>query len=245
MQELPHYKMTLLGDAGVGKSSLVYRLTHNNNTEGPYTAIGPTIGAAFVKLTIPGKCVLEIWDTAGAERYQSTLPMYARGSDIILAVYDIGDEESLNRLITERKKLLDKNPELGKVAWILVGNKMDLPYARQQVSYITAQQVAEAWAAESHLDARQAPALHVRVSAKSGDQMDTLFKVIERGGAAPLEQRGTSAPLKPLINEPKENIIKLGAETYSTTSWNDENLSSITSRGSSCCNGGTTTYRQW
>ncbi len=85
------YKIVLLGDTSVGKSSIAtqyVRGSFNNYEE-------PTIGAAFMcknqDLMIDEKvvsCKFEIWDTAGQERYKSLAPMYYRGAHVALIVYD-------------------------------------------------------------------------------------------------------------------------------------------------------------
>lgn len=81
-------KLVLLGEAAVGKSSLVSRFVSNEFHENKE----PTIGAAF----LTRKCKLddrhikfEIWDTAGQERFHSLAPMYYRNAQAALVVYDI------------------------------------------------------------------------------------------------------------------------------------------------------------
>jgi len=98
-------KLVMLGDSGVGKSSLVSRYINDNFFEFQE----PTIGAAFnVKnLNIDGKAVkLEIWDTAGQERYKSLAPMYYRGAQIALICYDMTSHESFQELRSGSKKLI-------------------------------------------------------------------------------------------------------------------------------------------
>ena len=81
-------KLVMLGDSGVGKSSLVGRYINGNFFEFQE----PTIGAAFnVKnLNMNGLTVkLEIWDTAGQERYQSLGMAFYRGAEACVLVFDI------------------------------------------------------------------------------------------------------------------------------------------------------------
>ncbi|GIQ90499.1 small GTPase superfamily, Rab type [Kipferlia bialata] len=75
------YKLVLLGESAVGKSSLVLRFVRNQFVDFQE----PTIGAAFLTQTVnltQHNCVVkfEIWDTAGQERYRSLAPMYYRYS---------------------------------------------------------------------------------------------------------------------------------------------------------------------
>jgi len=81
------FKCVLLGEAGVGKSSMAMRLKYDRfDPDGL-----PTIGAGYLTCQVNVDDVrveLEIWDTAGQERYQALTPMYYRGADIALLVFD-------------------------------------------------------------------------------------------------------------------------------------------------------------
>ena len=90
-------KLVILGNSGVGKTSLMNQF-HSNKFTGQYKA---TIGADFLSKTIQiGDCavVLTIWDTAGQERFQSLGKAFYRGSDACLLVYDVQDAQSLHGL---------------------------------------------------------------------------------------------------------------------------------------------------
>ncbi|XP_055007340.1 ras-related protein Rab-31 [Boleophthalmus pectinirostris] len=81
-------KVCLLGDTGVGKSSIVCRFVQDHFDHN----ISPTIGASFLTKTVPSGNELHkflIWDTAGQERFHSLAPMYYRGSAAAVIVYDI------------------------------------------------------------------------------------------------------------------------------------------------------------
>ncbi|MGH0147230.1 UNVERIFIED_CONTAM: hypothetical protein FKN15_028804 [Acipenser sinensis] len=85
------FKLVLLGESAVGKSSLVLRFVKGQFHEFQES----TIGAAFLTQTV---CLddttvkFEIWDTAGQERYHSLAPMYYRGGQAAIVVYDITNE---------------------------------------------------------------------------------------------------------------------------------------------------------
>ena len=81
---LPNYKIVLTGEYAVGKSSLMYRYIKNMFDDNPIS----TIGAAFSVTTTPNGIKIGIWDTAGHERYNSLLPLYYRGSHLILYCVD-------------------------------------------------------------------------------------------------------------------------------------------------------------
>uniref|UniRef100_A0A7S2C9B9 Uncharacterized protein n=1 Tax=Haptolina brevifila TaxID=156173 RepID=A0A7S2C9B9_9EUKA len=88
-------KLVLLGDSNVGKSSLVRRFVKNQ-----FDADCPTtVGAAFLQwpVQIEGtddKVQYGIWDTAGSERYKALAPMYYRGAEAAIIVYDMTSFES-------------------------------------------------------------------------------------------------------------------------------------------------------
>jgi len=116
-------KLVLLGEAAVGKSSVVLRFVSNEfqaNKE-------PTIGAAF----LTQKCRLEdrvlryeIWDTAGQERFHSLAPMYYRNAQAAVVVYDITKASSLEKAKSWVKELQRQaNPN---IVIALAGNKVDL-----------------------------------------------------------------------------------------------------------------------
>ncbi|CAH8487177.1 unnamed protein product [Heterobilharzia americana] len=121
---LVNFKLLLIGDSGVGKSSLLLRYT-NDCFESQLSA---TIGVDFkVKLvTVPDgtKIKLSIWDTAGQERFRTLTPNVYRGSHAAVFVYDVSNRESFEHLSSwmEELKTYADNPNMVK---LLVGNKID------------------------------------------------------------------------------------------------------------------------
>ncbi|KAF4123114.1 Ras-related protein Rab-5C [Geosmithia morbida] len=116
-------KLVLLGEAAVGKSSLVLRFVNNDFQENKE----PTIGAAFLtqKCNLPSRTIkFEIWDTAGQERFASLAPMYYRNAQAALVAYDLTKPTSLIKAkhwVAE----LQRQASPGIVI-ALVGNKLDL-----------------------------------------------------------------------------------------------------------------------
>jgi len=116
-------KLVLLGEAAVGKSSVVLRFVQNEFQENKE----PTIGAAF----LTQKCRLEdrvlryeIWDTAGQERFHSLAPMYYRNAQAAVVVYDVTKAVSLDKAKSWVKELQRQaNPN---IVIALAGNKVDL-----------------------------------------------------------------------------------------------------------------------
>lgn len=131
-------KLVLLGEAAVGKSSLVLRFVNNEFQENKE----PTIGAAFLtqKLAIDSRTIkYEIWDTAGQERFHSLAPMYYRNAQAAVVVYDITKQASLEKALKWIKEL--ERQASPSMVICLVGNKVDMESARQ-VTTEQGQQVA-------------------------------------------------------------------------------------------------------
>merc|ERR1739841_297673 len=98
------FKLVLLGDSAVGKSSLVLRFVRGQFFEYQES----TIGAAFLTQTVAlndTTVKFEIWDTAGQERYHSLAPMYYRGAAAAVVVYDITNADSFQRAKSWVKEL--------------------------------------------------------------------------------------------------------------------------------------------
>ncbi|XP_055964294.1 ras-related protein Rab-17 isoform X2 [Sorex fumeus] len=125
----PHvFKLVLLGSESVGKSSLALRYVRND-----FRSILPTVGCAFLTKELavgPAAVRLEIWDTAGQEKYHSVCRLYFRGAHAAVLVYDVARKDSLEQA---RRWLQELRQETGPedVLVMLVGNKADLGPERE------------------------------------------------------------------------------------------------------------------
>uniref|UniRef100_A0A8C4U1E2 Ras-related protein Rab-5C n=1 Tax=Falco tinnunculus TaxID=100819 RepID=A0A8C4U1E2_FALTI len=121
------FKLVLLGESAVGKSSLVLRFVKGQFHEYQES----TIGAAFLTQTV---CLddttvkFEIWDTAGQERYHSLAPMYYRGAQAAIVVYDITNTDTFVRAKNWVKEL--QRQASPNIVIALAGNKADLATKR-------------------------------------------------------------------------------------------------------------------
>ena len=89
--------MMLLGDAEVGKSSLILRITGNKFDETIVSTIGK--GSYSYEIVLHGyKLKMKIWDTAGQERFKSMSLNAVKNVDGLLLVYSIANRESFNNL---------------------------------------------------------------------------------------------------------------------------------------------------
>ena len=154
-------KVVLIGNSGVGKTCISQRYISNSYS----SQEGSTVGASYFqkKLEINGKTVqLDIWDTAGQEKYRSMGRMFYKDAYIVLLIYDITDKKSFKDLknvwFDELKRSGEKHTVLA-----LVGNKSDR-YLEEQVDEDDARKYAE-----------QIGAVFGLVSAKTGDCINELF----------------------------------------------------------------------
>ena len=117
------FKVLLIGNSGVGKSSLLVRFADDVFTDN----FMPTIGVDFKIKTLmvdDKSAKLQIWDTAGQERFKTITSSYFKGAHGVLVTYDITDRESFNA-IQKWMGEVEKHAS-DSIACILVGNKCDL-----------------------------------------------------------------------------------------------------------------------
>ncbi|XP_045145012.1 ras-related protein Rab-31 isoform X1 [Echinops telfairi] len=167
MMAIRELKVCLLGDTGVGKSSIVCRFVQDHFDHN----ISPTIGASFMTKTVPCGNELHkflIWDTAGQERFHSLAPMYYRGSAAAVIVYDITKQDSFHTLKKWVKELKEHGPE--NIVMAIAGNKCDLSDIRE-VPLKDAKEYAEFIGA-----------IVVETSAKNAINIEELFQGISYKG---------------------------------------------------------------
>lgn len=122
------FKLLLIGDSGVGKTSVLFRFSDDafNST------FISTIGIDFKIRTIElgdKKIKLQIWDTAGQERFRTITTAYYRGAMGILLVYDITNEKSFDNIKTWIKNI--EQHASADVEKMILGNKCDMEDKRK------------------------------------------------------------------------------------------------------------------
>ncbi|KAJ8916899.1 hypothetical protein NQ315_013368 [Exocentrus adspersus] len=155
-----NFKVVLLGEGCVGKTSLVLRYVEDKFNENHIS----TVQASFLnkKINFDGDHVnLAIWDTAGQEKFHALGPIYYRSSNGAVLVYDITDEDSFNKVknwVKELRKMLGTDIHLA-----IVGNKIDLARDR----HVTLE--------EAQVYSEKVGAMHFETSAKLNEGVDELF----------------------------------------------------------------------
>ena len=165
INKMRNLKVVLIGDSGVGKTSIYQRFDSNTFSEDHLM----TIGAAYAKINIDseaGPIEVGIWDTAGQEKFRNVVPMYFQRADYVLMVYDISQEDTFTGLDAWYEMVKDKAPPDAKI--IIIGNKSDLE-AQRKVSFEAGTNFAT-----------KIESLFIETSAKTGLGIEMLTQMIAK-----------------------------------------------------------------
>lgn len=162
------FKLVLVGEVGAGKSSLVLRYTDDTFLGDEVGTIGADFKVKFI--TVQKKRVkMQIWDTAGQEKFRTMTSSYFAGANAVIVVFDLTDKKSFDlseKWIREAKKF---NGASNPISFLLVGNKSDLPNRIEGVT-----EKAKAFAS-------QHGAIYCETSAKTGAKVaDAFFAIGEK-----------------------------------------------------------------
>ncbi|XP_016341081.1 ras-related protein Rab-37-like [Sinocyclocheilus anshuiensis] len=177
-QDLTH-KTILVGDSGVGKTSLLVQFDQGKFIPGSFSA---TVGIGFTNkvLTVDElKVRLQIWDTAGQERFRSVTHAYYRDAQALLLLYDITSKSSFDNTrawLTEIHEYAQDD-----VVIMLLGNKSDMTSARAIRRD------------EGEKLAREYGVIFLETSAKTGLNVDEAFTTV----AKELVSRSVQLPVEP------------------------------------------------
>lgn len=183
-ESINHYKIVLLGEGRVGKTSLLLRYVENSYVEGRPS----TLQASYLDKHVvvvdddergnkyatsnngngPGRrreAQLSIWDTAGQERFHSLGPIYYRDARGAVLVYDITDRPSFERVRKWTKELRKMVGDGTKICLTIVGNKLDLEHRQGRAVD----------SAEAREYAQSVGAGFAEVSAKTGSGVENVF----------------------------------------------------------------------
>ena len=168
-----HYvKIILVGEAAVGKSSIIKRFTENSFEPNQLPTICVDFSTKSIDLVVepygPQRIRMSLWDTAGQEKYRTLTNAYYRGAQGVIICYDITSEESFHKLHSWLKEI-EQHITDPKCVIMIVGTKLDLAKKNRKVS----KESALVFASKRNL-------LHLECSALSGDHIDLVFDEIAR-----------------------------------------------------------------
>ena len=158
-------KVVLLGEAGVGKTSIISRYVHNTFSEVLMTTTGVAFATKKLVIDPDNKIKFQIWDTAGQERYRSLAKNFYQTAAVAVLVYDITRSDSFEKLKDFWIKELKENAS-SDIILAIAGNKSD-KYEFEEVSLKEGIELAQ-----------EINAIFKSTSAMSSHGIDDLFKLI-------------------------------------------------------------------
>lgn len=166
VKTIPTFKILILGDTNVGKSSLFLRYMKDEFKE--VIANTVAINYDFKEIFVNGEAVhLKIWDTAGQEKFRSIVSQLYRDADGFILVYDVNTRRSFSSLTHLVKQLKDViNPKFT----VVVGNKID---TIDEELLVQEEKSIKEFATENKFK-------YFLVSAKTGNQVNEIFETLSK-----------------------------------------------------------------
>jgi len=158
------FKILLLGDASVGKTSFTKRYCYNIFNPSERLTIGVDFHVKTIELNNK-KIKLQLWDVGGEERFRFLLPTYCLGANAAFLLYDITRPSTLDNISEWITIVRQKG---GPIPIMLVGSKLDLEKTQRQVQREYGIQIAE----------KNDMASFAEMSAKDNINVDDAFKVL-------------------------------------------------------------------
>ncbi|MFX1378743.1 MAG: Rab family GTPase [Promethearchaeota archaeon] len=158
------YKILLLGDASVGKTSFTKRYCYNIFNPSERLTIGVDFHVKTIELNYK-RIKLQLWDVGGEERFRFLLPTYCLGANAAFLLYDITRPSTLDNISEWITIVRQKG---GQIPIMLVGSKLDLEKSQREVQREYGIQIAE----------KNDMASFVEISAKENINVDDAFKVL-------------------------------------------------------------------
>lgn len=197
-------KIILSGNSGAGKSSLLQQYTDHSFTETFSSTLGVDFKIKNLTLSSGKSAKLQLWDTAGQDRFRSIVASYWRGADGVLFVFDLTDPSSFYAV---KAWALEVDRYSGHpVTKVLVGNKADLAGVRA-----VTREMAEELARTLNLR-------YFETSARTGEGVEEVFAEIAEGVARASQQihgivrmggKGKNGPRESLLRKEGEKGFKL------------------------------------
>lgn len=186
---MSQFKVVTIGESGVGKTTIV----NTFYDKAVDTKTTPTVGASYVNCRVDvdqkGPIVLNIWDTAGQEKFQSLIPLYMRNARGVLFVFDLSTTNSIPQLekaYSEYEDIIEP-----RAVTICCGNKLDLVTDRSFCK------IAEDWATEKGMEC-------FWTSGRTGEGIDEMFTRLASKMVNAVTPMKRSA-VDEIVEEPGEN----------------------------------------
>lgn len=159
-------RIVLLGETDVGKTTLFLRLQDRFVPRTQQSTVAAEFGVKIYQNDDKSTVSLQMWDTAGSERYRSIIPSYFKNVSVFLVVSDVTRKDHFEK-VSEWLNLVEQHtPDNARYQIVLVSNKIDLAYKRT-FRKKEAQDFADRISAE-----------YVELSALEGDGMEDLTRVL-------------------------------------------------------------------
>ena len=209
--QIARQKIIFTGDSGVGKTSIINSIMGQKFSED----YEPSIGVDFFSKTIryKGRLIkLQIWDSAGQEKFKSLIPNYIRGSSLIFLIFDVSRKLSYDHL-TDWIKFITDIDNSGVI--IIIGNKIDLKEKREVNN-----EEAEKFCKENKYD-------YFEVSAKEGTNIDNMLYTTVAGLPVFNAINGETLAKENIIQDLlQENLDSFRAKNYENNNSGENNTNS-------------------
>lgn len=190
------FKITIVGQAGVGKTSIMNRYVDAMFPESHFSTIGVDHRVKTIVLDDKKTLVkLQIWDTAGQERFRALTTSYLRGTKGIMLVFALNSMESFQKL----QYWMDVAREHAIEYQILIGNKSDLTN-ELEVSKETIDEFLKIYP----------NMIYIQVSAKTGESIDEAFSVMANGLVKVTDITGSNKNTPLVLEEKKQEEVRTG-----------------------------------
>ena len=201
MSEIESFKVVLVGESGVGKTSIITQFIDQTFQEDQQSTTGGTFSTKSVKCGNNKTLKFEIWDTAGQERYRSLTKMFYKDANAAILVYDITRKDSFEQLKLYWAEQIKECPE--NIILVIAANKSDL-FQKEEVDEEEARKLAS-----------DLGAIFVGTSAKQVESINQLFIEIAKKytGSEQIEIKDEDDPAQAKVEENKNDSMRLNSKT--------------------------------
>jgi Ras-related protein Rab-22 len=191
------FKVVLVGESGVGKTSIITKFIDETFQEDQQSTTGGTFSTKSV-ICDGGKILkFEIWDTAGQERYRALTKMFYKDANAAIMVYDITRKDSFEELKNYwSEQIKESSPE--GIILVIAANKSDL-FEHEAIDESIAREFAQ-----------QIGAFYIATSAKNSDGINNLFEEIAKKytGSSTITIKKDEGD-EPAVEEEKKDTVKI------------------------------------